>query len=432
MSRRAKWAVGAICAVTVLSLPAAALAVFPGVNGKIVFVSGRDTGGDAQADIYIIDGPTDLTLDGPLDLIDGQHRHPNWSPDGRFITFVVRDTGGDDDVFVRDVESGSTVILGLGSAADVREDHPTYSPDGSMIAYESEVADGNDDTDILISPADGTGPITNLTSSDTLIESTPVWSPDGQFIYYARKAIAGEYNIVREPADNSGSPSTLLDAMSATDEWQPEISPDGTKVCFTFGALFSPAADVNVANIDGSGTPFELSTADVGDIADYNCGWSPDGQTIAYTHGLLGAGDLRFGQSSGAGDPIAYGNNSAFFDGNLDWNRAQNKCDGRLVTILGTVGDDDLEGTSGKDVAVMLNGADKFNGKGGNDRVCGGASNDELRGGAGNDKLFGGVGKDELRGGVGRDQLTGGPGKDRCIGGPGKDSAKSCEIKESI
>jgi Tol biopolymer transport system component len=425
MNRSVKWLVGMGSVVAMLVLPAAAMAVFPGVNGKILFVSGRDTGGDAEADIYLIDGPNDVTLNGPTDLIAGQHRHPNWSPDGRFITFALR-FGGDDDILVKDTQDGSTVLLGLGSAPNVLEDHPTYSPDGASIAYESEVTNGSNQEDILVGPADGTGTTINLTNSGTLVEQTPVWSPDGQFIYYARKTDNASTNldIYREPADNSGSPVAISDAATGANEFQPEISPDGTQICYTVGPFGSNDADIMVANVDSSGTPFEESATDtMTPIADYDCGWSPDGATIAFTTGTFGTGQLQFAPSNDSGPITPYGNNSTFFDGNVDWSRDQHTCQGRLVTKLGTAGKDHLQGTSGKDVIVGLSGNDHVEASAGNDFVCGGAGDDNLEGQAGKDHLFGGVGSDDLAGGAGHDE---------CVGGPGHDTAKNCEKTSSV
>lgn len=87
-------------------------------------------------------------------------------------------------------------------------------------------------------------------------------------------------------------------------------------------------------------------------------------------------------------------------------------CDGKLATILGTTGPDNLVGTEGDDVMVGLNGHDSIDGKGGNDLICGGSGNDKLSGGDGKDTLYGGDGDDVLSGGPGRDHLQGGPGKD--------------------
>lgn len=431
MKTRLKWAIGCVIALAMLALPAVAAAVFPGANGKILFVSGRGIGGDAEADVYTIKDPSDTSLTGPIDLIAGQHRHPSWSADGRFMVYSIR-AGGDEDLFVHDNKEGSTVILGGGSANNVLEDHPAFSPNGGFIAYESEVTDGSGQEDILIQESDGTGPIVNLTNEagagdDLFVEQTPTWSPDGQFIYYARKPAAAstDEDILREPANNSSSvPSFLLDAMSATNEFQPEISPDGTKLCFTKGPFGSNDADVMVASIDGSGSPFEVSPDDtMTPVGDYDCGWSPDGQTIGFTTGTFTGGQLQFAPSNDSGPITPYGNNSAFFDGNIDFVRSQQKCNGKLVTQLGTKNNDTITGTPQKDVIVAGKGNDDVSAGGDKDTVCGGGGKDDLGGGAANDKLFGQKDSDKLRGGV---------GEDTCDGGTSSDTAKDCEHLISV
>ena len=74
MGGRAKWSICAVSVVAALSLPSAALAVFPGENGQIAFVSGRN-GGDGNADVYLLEQAGDLTPT-PLTTGAGQHRHP--------------------------------------------------------------------------------------------------------------------------------------------------------------------------------------------------------------------------------------------------------------------------------------------------------------------------------------------------------------------
>lgn len=113
-------------------------------------------------------------------------------------------------------------------------------------------------------------------------------------------------------------------------------------------------------------------------------------------------------------------------------------CLGRVPTIVGTAGDDDIEGTSGRDVIAGLAGNDTISGLGGRDFICGDAGNDtiELKGTAaggdgddtitaatlGSSTLIGGGGSDTLRGGFGSDFLRGGPGDDVLRGGPGFDT----------
>jgi hypothetical protein len=100
---------------------------------------------------------------------------------------------------------------------------------------------------------------------------------------------------------------------------------------------------------------------------------------------------------------------------------ADNMCDGKAATHIGTIGNDVLRGTPGDDVFVGLGGNDRIFGGAGNDTACGGPGNDVLRGQQGNDTLLGGRGDDVMFGNAGPDTLIGGDGSDRAWGGVGPD-----------
>ena len=127
---------------------------------------------------------------------------------------------------------------------------------------------------------------------------------------------------------------------------------------------------------------------------------------------------------------------------------AGSRCFGRSATIVGTPGDDDLQGTPDRDIIIGLAGDDMIeglgdldricggdgddvlrgnrdkdflDGQGGRDRVLGGGENDNARGGGGRDRVVGGSGHDAVSGGSGRDRLRGGPGQDRLSGFEGRD-----------
>jgi Ca2+-binding RTX toxin-like protein len=103
--------------------------------------------------------------------------------------------------------------------------------------------------------------------------------------------------------------------------------------------------------------------------------------------------------------------------------------DGNL--IVGTDGDDVIEGTAGPDVIVGLDGDDTINANGGADVICAGDGDDVvngnsgadiIRGQAGVDVLFGGGGNDTIKGGGGDDTIKGNNGKDMLWGGSGRDT----------
>ena len=110
---------------------------------------------------------------------------------------------------------------------------------------------------------------------------------------------------------------------------------------------------------------------------------------------------------------------------------AEEKCDGKVATIVGTKGRDKIQGTNEGDVIVSLGGDDNVDGRGGDDTICSGGGDDRVFGEFGNDVVGGGDGRDYIHGGGGNDTIDGGPGSDSgsnsldfpivLNGGPGDD-----------
>ena len=100
-------------------------------------------------------------------------------------------------------------------------------------------------------------------------------------------------------------------------------------------------------------------------------------------------------------------------------------CRGQVATIVGTTGDDVIDGTEGNDVIVSRDGDDWIDGLAGDDVICADDGNDVVDGGVGTDQIFGGNGADTIDGGENNDVLDGGPGDDTLIGEDGVDTATS-------
>jgi Ca2+-binding RTX toxin-like protein len=78
-------------------------------------------------------------------------------------------------------------------------------------------------------------------------------------------------------------------------------------------------------------------------------------------------------------------------------------CLGKRVTIVGTPGNDRLNGSARRDVILAGDGDDAVDSRGGPDVICGGQGNDTIAGGGGSDELSGDNGNDRLDGGAGLD-----------------------------
>lgn len=90
-------------------------------------------------------------------------------------------------------------------------------------------------------------------------------------------------------------------------------------------------------------------------------------------------------------------------------------------TVIGTLGDDVLNGTSQNDFIDGKGGNDIINGKSGHDCIVGGDGNDNIRAGSGADIILGGKGQDDIDAESGDDKIYGGDDNDTIKAGSGDD-----------
>jgi Tol biopolymer transport system component len=327
--RRIAVALTAFCLVGLVALAEQASAVLSGTNGRILFISGRGEASDATAKPYLrtVTSGVGSGEAGPaITTAAGQHRHPTWSPDRTMVAYARGGSGcaaPKCDIFVLDLTDPDATPQNLTATPNINEDRPAWSPDGTRIAYESEVSNGSGQLDVLVSAAPDGPPMgsINLTATPAVIESKPAWTPDSATLLYGRgnpnvaPAAMVSVDILREPADNTGTP-TLAVPDSGLHEFQPSISPDGTKICFTLGTGFNTTAAVMVGPLTTPPTAANVFADDTG--GNYNCTWSPDGTRVAYVNGIFSNGDLVMKPAAGIGFfPLE--STAARFDGNPDW-----------------------------------------------------------------------------------------------------------------
>jgi hypothetical protein len=314
----------AACLAAVALLPQTAGAVLSGTNGRIVLSSGRGQADDSTSKLYLRPAFGGAGA-GSASLITtatgtGQHRHPTWSPDRTKIAYAEGPTTGSNfDIFILDLTNPSATPQNITNSNNVTDDRPAWSPDGTRIAFESENTDGSNQLNIKIYNV-GTGVTTDFTSTATnTYEHKPAWTPDSQTIFYGdgnpSTATLNDMDILRQPVAGGGA--TQVTVEGGVSEFQPSISPDGTRMCFTRGDLGDGNARVVVSLTNGGGQT--VLPGNVSGPAGYNCTWSPDGTKIAYVQGTFSAGDLVMENSDLSGNLLPLESTANRFDGNPDW-----------------------------------------------------------------------------------------------------------------
>jgi Ca2+-binding RTX toxin-like protein len=177
------------------------------------------------------------------------------------------------------------------------------------------------------------------------------------------------------------------------------------------GVLASGGAwirDIQVADFDGDGAPDLLLSGGAQNVMLMNDG----GGLFASLPGVASFGSL---DRATAGDLNGDGRADILVrtadPGGIE----------HLITLIsqpvptlqtGSVGADGLMGTTGDDTLDGLDGADV---------IFGSAGNDSVRGFEANDQVYGGFGADDINGNLGDDVVHGGPGVDFARGGQGSD-----------
>jgi Tol biopolymer transport system component len=324
-----KWALTFVLGIAgVGALAAPAAAVLSGENGRIVFASGRDADNDALAQLHLLPVPGSTgggTVSAAITSFAAQHRHPTWSPDRTMIAYARGNPmGADFDIYVQDLTNPGSTPVNITNSPNATDDRPAWSPDGTKIAYESEVSDASNQMDVVIQNAPNGGGFVNFTNTTTAgqFEGKPAWTPDSGTLFYQKgdPMAATNVNIVKRPV--AGGTETLAVSDSMISEFQPSISPDGTKVCFTLSNNgFNNTADVLVAPITDPPSGGVVVSKDA-TLGDYNCTFSPDVTLVAYVNGTFSTGQLvmvRADNTSLFAIPLAQDAGADNFDGNPDW-----------------------------------------------------------------------------------------------------------------
>jgi Tol biopolymer transport system component len=244
---------------------------FPGVNGKIAFVSDRD----GNNEIYVMnaDGSEQTRLTDNL----GDDSAPSWSSDGTKIVFVRGVENDPGEIYVMNADGSEQTRLTNSPGFD---SEPSWSPDGSKIAFMSDrdsipLSVPPAGVEIYVMNADGSEQ-TRLTNARYNV--SPEWSPDGNKIVFTSVIAStfqgnpiGLFEIFVMNADGSEQTQLTNTAFNGDPTW----SPDGTKIVFK-------GDGISIMNADGS----EQTMLTDNQIDYSEPSWSPDGTRIAFQASL--------------------------------------------------------------------------------------------------------------------------------------------------
>jgi TolB protein len=246
--------VAALLATTLgVAQPAVVQATDPGAPGRIVFA--RE--GLSETQIWTIN--PDGTDARQLTTEGWSNTQPSWSPDGSKIVFVSN-RGPGPRVWAMDADGSNQVPL----TDDVLYAMgPVWSPDGTKIAFARYV----DNYDIWVMDADGTDQV-NVTQ-DPAEDLWPSWRPGTTTLAFQSNR---DGNSEIYAIDAGGGGLANLTNTPAVGEYEPDWSPDGTRLVFNAGS------NIAVMNADGSARTTVTTTHQASHAA-----WSPDGSRIVFS-----------------------------------------------------------------------------------------------------------------------------------------------------
>jgi Tol biopolymer transport system component len=270
MKRRA--ALTAIAGLAVVGLiggvGSVASATTPGHNGRIVFAA--DDGDGFELFTIRADG-TGLVQ---LTHLDGDATHPDWSPNGRRITFQLEDPTHAGVVIMKRDGSDMHELTSTGFEAQ-----PAFTPDGHHVVFDCEC----ERQGIFIMRDDGSYRRRLTTHAFAYEPDTdPNVSPDNDTVTFVRHKVGGVLQALFAVDRNGGNVRRLVPyglEVAVKHDW----APNGRHIVITTNADYPDGRSPNVATVaaDGSGLRM-LTTIDRAEVGAYAGSFSPNGRWIVF------------------------------------------------------------------------------------------------------------------------------------------------------
>jgi serine/threonine-protein kinase len=258
-------------------------------TGTFAYLSGK---GKSRRSIFWLDSAGHTQ---PLQPAPGFYSFPRFSPDGKRLAFQLDDGQGHEDIWVHDLERGTTLRL---ASIPGRNQWPVWTPDGRNIVFYSAnlTAPG-----IYWIRADGSGEAYRVTTSDALRGTPTAITPDGKWVALQQGGPGSGVSIWTAPIEGDPSHPRLGKAVPFVQTpfitILPTFSPDGRWIAYTSGE--PGRTGLWVRPFPGPGGQWQIDSAGRFPI------WSRDGRELFFLVDgrIMVAGYTATGDSFVAGKP---------------------------------------------------------------------------------------------------------------------------------
>jgi Tol biopolymer transport system component len=277
---------GATTSAVAGSPPTATETLLPVIQDDVPWILHAEPIRPAISGLFLLHPDGGETIRIAADVPDGNHKHPDWSPDGQHVVFVVQQT---ERMWIAHLDgTGSTPITQCDTGGC---DYPAWSPDGTRIAfsrYEPGVEGPPSALSIQVLDLASGAVSTVVRLERPLLVDVPRWSPDGAELVVGVDRFDDDgyetgATIAIVPA--TGGPLRYLTDFERF-AYYPDWNRVTDEIVFStevIGFQRSPGPDAETWDlylIQPDGTGFRQLT----DVADgkrlWNPTWTPDGTRI--------------------------------------------------------------------------------------------------------------------------------------------------------